>query len=91
METEVNAVEVMYEEVKGDIEINTPDGFVSVSDVRSKRQDLNPRPPIPRGVSSKAQFIARDTPTGSSFGQRRSVTEPGRAYVREKEKGDDIV
>lgn len=44
LEAEVAIIERMYEEVKGDIEANTPDGFISVQDISKRRAQIGPQP-----------------------------------------------
>ncbi|KAF2279428.1 uncharacterized protein EI97DRAFT_371271, partial [Westerdykella ornata] len=39
----VRVVEAMYEDVKADIQTNTPDNFVSVGDLRNRRTATNPQ------------------------------------------------
>jgi hypothetical protein len=41
----VRVIEAMYEEVKADIQTNTPDNFVSVADIRNKASATKPRIP----------------------------------------------
>ncbi|KAF2841042.1 hypothetical protein M501DRAFT_902223, partial [Patellaria atrata CBS 101060] len=40
----VETIENMYEEVKADIQTNTPDNFVSVGDVRNRKSPTHPAP-----------------------------------------------
>jgi len=46
LEAEVAVIERMYEEVKGDVEANTPDSFVSVTDITKRRGTINPAPAL---------------------------------------------
>ena len=43
LEAEVSRIERMYEEVKGDIEANTPDSFVSVRDISRRGEKVGAR------------------------------------------------
>jgi hypothetical protein len=51
LEAEILTIERMYEEVKGDIEANTPDSFVSVRDISKREGAINPAPAIGRGAA----------------------------------------
>lgn len=46
LEAEVLIIERMYEEVRSDVEANTPDSFVSVTDIAKRKGIINPGPAI---------------------------------------------
>lgn len=48
------AIEQMYEEIKADIQANTPDNFVSVGDMRARKSPLNPQAPNLSELTSHA-------------------------------------
>jgi hypothetical protein len=58
LEYEVRVIERMYEEVKGDIEANTPDSFVSVRDIHKRGGAVNPGPALARGAGSVVDAAA---------------------------------
>lgn len=41
----VRVIETMYEEVKADVQTNTPDNYISVSDIRNRASAMNPQVP----------------------------------------------
>lgn len=41
----VRVIETMYEEVKADVQTNTPDNYISVSDIRNRASAMNPQIP----------------------------------------------
>lgn len=55
----VQAIEAMYEEVKIDIQNNTPDAYISMSDLRNRGQSINPQIPrlqdMMKGAQSQGQ------------------------------------
>jgi hypothetical protein len=52
LEAEILIIERMYEDVKGDIDANTPDSFVSVRDIsRRGETSLNASPALAKGAS----------------------------------------
>jgi hypothetical protein len=51
----VQVIEAMYEEVKADIANNTPDAYVSLSDLRNRGQPQNPQVPNIRSLMQGAQ------------------------------------
>lgn len=50
LDAEILTIETMYEEVKGDIEANTPDSFVSVRDISKRGGAVNPAPSLAKGA-----------------------------------------
>ena len=58
LEAEVLTIKRMYEEVKGDIEANTPDSFVSVRDISKRGGAVNPGPAIARGAGTAVNAAA---------------------------------
>lgn len=74
VETEVAAVEAMYEAIKGDIEINTPDSFVSVNDVQKKNPDaFNSRPPLSRGISYRGHNPLSQYTSGQNLSAQLAI------------------
>ncbi|KAF2181068.1 hypothetical protein K469DRAFT_713941 [Zopfia rhizophila CBS 207.26] len=62
----VKVVESMYEEVKADVQTNTPDNYISVGDMRNRSAFTNP---VPR-LSSTASHVPRlSSMLPSSLGQ----------------------
>lgn len=59
LEAEVHMIERMYEEVKGDIEANTPDGFISVQDITKRRAAIG-QPPVFTNISNQVLDSAVD-------------------------------
>jgi hypothetical protein len=55
----VQVVETMYEEVKADIQNNTPEAYISLGDLRNRSQAMNPQIPklqsLMNGASSQGQ------------------------------------
>ncbi|KIW01651.1 uncharacterized protein PV09_06836 [Verruconis gallopava] len=51
LESEILVIERMYEDIKSDIEANTPDSFVSVRDISKRGGGVNPGPSLARGTS----------------------------------------
>lgn len=46
LEAEVFTIERMYEEVRSDVEANTPDTFVSITDIAKRKGAINPTPAL---------------------------------------------
>lgn len=51
----VQVIESMYEEVKADIQNNTPDAYISMSDLRNRGQPMNPQIPRLQSMLQGAQ------------------------------------
>ncbi|KAF2017958.1 hypothetical protein BU24DRAFT_491026 [Aaosphaeria arxii CBS 175.79] len=53
----VDAIEIMYEEVKADVESNTPDNYISVGDMKKRRGFTNPDIPKLPEVTGTAKRL----------------------------------
>ncbi|KAJ8110582.1 hypothetical protein OPT61_g6611 [Boeremia exigua] len=51
----IQVIEAMYEEVKADIQNNTPDAYISMSDLRNRGQPTNPQVPRLQSMIQGAQ------------------------------------
>lgn len=86
----VRAVEIMYEEVRADIQTNTPDSYISVSDIRARASATNPQ--VPKLESAASGAKAKLQELEMKFGHRltgllEEVAQKEEGRLKEMEKG----
>jgi len=83
LEAEVTTIELMYEEVKNDVEANTPESFVSVTDIAKRKGTINPAPPAVTESGWRAMEDAKSKSVASmkrTMSYQSSQFSPDRAH-----------
>ncbi|KAJ4991287.1 C6 transcription factor [Stagonosporopsis vannaccii] len=82
----VQVIEAMYEEVKADVQNNTPDAYISMSDLRNRGQPTNPQVPrlqsMIQGAQSQGQSKLQELEL--KYGHRLTEFLEGLAHKEEE-------